>query len=356
MSVYEKKELVAQSFFQKLFKKQPKQNYMIELENKLFENENNLFAIQLSDISPLKEKYKISSKDFQYEREFLLNSYITHCLWDEHLSDDEKSQLQYLAKILDLSEDFLNKRITEEGKIIYKKKVQLVIADNKIEDSEKAELDALEKEFNISDSDSTEILGNEVSSKIQFYVDSLLAKRRISPDEEKKLNDMLSDMHVNASFSGDGITRFRKYWDIENAELVPMQSPINIQKSENMYFSATIDWYEERTRTTTISYGGIGAKFKICKGVYLRAGSIAPIRNTEEYLKFIDSGTIYFTNKRIIFMGEHGNKIIPFSKILSFTPYADGIEIDKETGKKPFFKYEDCELMGIYLARLLKDF
>ena len=39
MSVYEKKELVAQSFFQKLFKKQPKQNYMIELENKLFENE-----------------------------------------------------------------------------------------------------------------------------------------------------------------------------------------------------------------------------------------------------------------------------------------------------------------------------
>ena len=49
-------------------------------------------------------------------------------------------------------------------------------------------------------------------------------------------------------------------------------------------------------------------------------------------------------------------KQIPYSKILAFTPFADGIEIDKDTGKKPFFKYEDSELMGIYLARLLKDF
>ena len=166
---------------------------------------------------------------------------------------------------------------------------------------------------------------------------------------------MISGMHANVSFSGDGIAKFRKYWDVENADLIPLQSPINIQKSETLFFTTRIDWYEERTRTTSISYGGISTKFKICKGVYLRAGNIAPLRNTEEYLKFIDSGTIYFTNKRIIFMGNHGNKIIPFSKILSFTPYSDGIEIDKETGKKPFLKNDDCELMGIYLARLLKD-
>ena len=155
---------------------------------------------------------------------------------------------------------------------------------------------------------------------------------------------------------GDGISRFRKYWDIENAELVPIETPINLQKSESLYFTAKIEWFEERTRTTSVSYGGISTKFKICKGVYLRGGSIAPMRNTEEYLKLIDAGDIYFTNKRIIFMGQHGNKQIPYSKILAFTPFADGIEIDKDTGKKPFFKYEDSELMGIYLARLLKDF
>ena len=302
MSIYEKKNLMEQSFFQKLFKKQPKQNFIIELENTLFENEDKLLTLDISTINSLKQKYNIKSEDFTYEREFLLNRFISHCLWDEHLSDEEKKQLSYLAKLLDIPEEYLNNKIAEEGKVIYKKKVQLVISDDKIENSEKEELDSLEKEFNISESDSTEILSNEVSSKIQTYVNSLLEKRRISPDEEKKLNEMISGMHVNASFSGDGISRFRKYWDIENAELVSIETPINLQKSESLYFTAKIEWFEERTRTTSVSYGGISTKFKICKGVYLRGGSIAPMRNTEEYLKLIDNGDIYFTNKRIIFL------------------------------------------------------
>lgn len=356
MSVYEKKELTKQSFFQRVFGIHPKQNFIIELENLLSENEDNPLSIRKSNITSLKEKYKIKSKDFKYEREFLLNSYISKCLWDGHLSEEEKKQLLHLSELLDINDDYLNRKITEEGKIIYKKRVQLVISDDIIENSEKDELNSLQKEFNISEEDSTNILSSEVSSKIQTYVDSLLEKRRISPEEEKKLNEMLSGLNVTAKFTGDGIEKFRKYWDVENAELVPIESPINLQKSEVLYFSTKTDWYEERTRTTSISYGGLGTKFKICKGVYLRAGSIAPSRITEGYLKLIDSGKLYFTNKRLIFMGEHGNKLIPYSKIFSFTPFADGIEIDKETGKKPFLKSEDPELMGIYLARLLKDF
>ncbi len=355
MSVYEKKSLVEQNFFQKLFKKEPKQNFIIELENVLCDYEDKLLSLDSDVINSLKEKYKISSKEYKYEREFLLERFISHCLWDEKLSEEEKKQLSYLAKLLDISDEYLNNKITEEGKIIYKKKVQLIISDDKIEDSEYEELDTLEKDFNISENDSTEIFSNEVSSKIQTYVDSLLEKRRISPDEEKKLNEMISNMHVTVNFSGDGISKYRKYWDIENAELKPIEAPINLQKNENLYFTANIEWYEERTRTTTVSYGGVSTKFRICKGVYLRGGSIAPTRNTEEYLKFIDNGSVYLTNKRIIFMGQHGNKLIPYSKILAFTPFSDGIEIDKDTGKKPFFKIDDSELMGIYLARLLKD-
>ena len=95
MSIYEKKNLMEQSFFQKLFKKQPKQNFIIELENTLFENEDKLLTLDISTINSLKQKYNIKSKDFTYEREFLLNRFISHCLWDEHLSDEEKKQLSY---------------------------------------------------------------------------------------------------------------------------------------------------------------------------------------------------------------------------------------------------------------------
>ncbi len=45
MSIYEKKNLMEQSFFQKFFKKQPKQNFIIELENTLYENEDKLLTL-----------------------------------------------------------------------------------------------------------------------------------------------------------------------------------------------------------------------------------------------------------------------------------------------------------------------
>ncbi|MBR6154875.1 MAG: hypothetical protein IKQ43_10620 [Treponema sp.] len=356
MSVYEMKELIPQTFFQKLLKKYPKQNYLIELENLLCKNEDDVLSIKMSDVNSLKNKYKIKDKLYQYEREFLLDRFISRCLWDERLSDSEKKQLSHLANILDVSEEYMNKRVAEEGKIILRKKVKLVIADNKIENSEKEELDALEKEFNISENDYMEILSKEVSAKLQEYVNAIILKRRMSPEEEAKFNEMVAGMHVNLKLSENGLSRFRKYWEIENSDLIPIQSPINIQKGENLFFSDKIEWFEERTRTTSVSYGGIGTRFKICKGVYLRAGSIAPSRNTEQYMKLIDTGIIYFTNKRIIFMGQHSNKVIMYSKILSFTTFSNGVEIDKETGKKPFIKTKDSELMGIYLARLLKDY
>lgn len=356
MSVYEKKELIKQNFLQKIFKILPKENFLIEVQNLFSENEGDLLKIEKTIIENLKKKYKVSRKAFLREREFLLDKYLSYCLWDEHLSSEEKKVLEYLTILLSLDVKYLDKRIDEEGKNIYRKKVQFVIKDNLIEDAEKEELDTLEKEFNISEDDSTEILSNEVSRKVQTFVNNLLEKRRISPDEEKELNDMISGLHVNASFTGDGIEKFRKYWDIENAELVPIQPNINLQKNEILYYFDKINWYEERSRTKYVSYGGLSTNFRICKGVSIRAGGIAPSRETEQYMKHIDSGTVFFTNKRIIFMGNHGNKLIPFTKILSFTPYTNGIEIGKDSGKQPFFECNDSELMGIYLARLLKDF
>ena len=55
MNVYEKKQLVKPSFFQRLFKKHPKQNFIIELENILAENEDKLLSIKESEINLLKD-------------------------------------------------------------------------------------------------------------------------------------------------------------------------------------------------------------------------------------------------------------------------------------------------------------
>lgn len=355
MGIFGKRDLVKPSFFHKIFRILPKEDFIIELQNLLDNNSNDLTAITKSTVSELKAKYKISPVDFKREREYFLKQYIQHCIYDKHLSDNEKNQLEYLNDLLDLDKNLLWKQIREEGEAIYRDKVKSVIFDDKITGEEQEELDSLQKEFDISDYDSGRIRSSEVNEKIQKYVDELISQRRVSPDEEKKLNDMIKDMRANVSFLADGLEKFKNFWKIENGELEPIPSPVALQKNESLYYSARIRWYEERSRTTYVSYSGLTYRFRIAKGLSFRVGGIAPSRQTEEYMKLIDSGTAFFTNKRIIFVGEHGNKTISLSKILDIIPFSNGIEIGKDAGKKPFFRCSDPELMGIFIARLLRD-
>ena len=75
----------------------------------------------------------------------------------------------------------------------------------------------------------------------------------------------------------------------------------------------------------------------------------------EEYV-LIDTGTLYITNKRIIFTGSRNNKTISLSSILSLTPYTDGVEIEK-FGKSPILTgMEDIEIILIVLSKLLTKY
>lgn len=356
MSIYEKRSVISPSFFQKIFKIVPKINFLIELENLLAENENNIFSVNPADVENLKIKYKIKDGNFKAERQTLLEKYLVFCVSDNRLSDDEKKRLSFLCRLLGLDDDYLSSRISDFGASIYRDRVQGMISDDVFADSEREELKTLRAEFNLTDENGKDIYSEECKKKIQAYVDKLVEKRRMSPDEEKTLNDMISGLGIDTHFTDAGLSKLRHFWEIESGKLVPIDTPVNLQKNECLYYASKIEWYEERSRTTYVSYGGLTTNFRICKGVSLRAGNIAPARHSEEYMKLIDSGDVYFTNKRIVFTGTHGNKTIPWSKILDFTPYADGVEIGKDTGKKPFFKCSDVETMGLFIARLLKDF
>lgn len=73
-------------------------------------------------------------------------------------------------------------------------------------------------------------------------------------------------------------------------------------------------------------------------------------------MTLIHNGNLYLTNKRIIFTGSKKNSNIRFEKILSITPYADGVEIDKEAGKTPLLQLaEKADVFCIILERLLRE-
>jgi hypothetical protein len=150
------------------------------------------------------------------------------------------------------------------------------------------------------------------------------------------------------------LERFRLLAHIEAGQYPVIQTSVALQKGEECHFSASAEWAEMRTVTQRINYSGVTGSLRIMKGVRYRVGSISPHRITRDVLTRLDSGEFLLTSKRIIFRGHKGNKVLPYSGILGFEVYSDGLKIEKASGKPPYLIFEgDMELAATILSSRL---
>jgi len=75
---------------------------------------------------------------------------------------------------------------------------------------------------------------------------------------------------------------------------------------------------EEKTKTRYVG-GSAGVSFRVAKGVTFRTGGFrgSPIKET--YKEVTDTGNIYVTNKRVLFVGARKNVSYPINKIIDIT-------------------------------------
>lgn len=117
---------------------------------------------------------------------------------------------------------------------------------------------------------------------------------------------------------------------------------INIHSDEfvHEYASKGVDWFEEKTVTTSINYGGY--RFSSGgQGFHYTMGSLNIMKNTRTYFNHVDRGSLFITNKRIIFIGKEKkeNRTIDLDNILEFELFRNGLLIGKSNGKKPLIEF-----------------
>ena len=119
--------------------------------------------------------------------------------------------------------------------------------------------------------------------------------------------------------------------------------PFNFQKSETLaWIFQNVEYYEQKVRRERQgNYGGIS--FRVAKGVYYRTGGFRsrPLEHT--VTEHVDSGLLGVTTKHIYFSGSNKKFRIPYSRIVAFDPYSDGIGItrDSASAMPQTFKIED---------------
>lgn len=356
--IYKTAKLYQQSFFQKLFRQQPEENAIIELNNLLASKP--ILDIDILEVNDISERYRLNLISM-FPRNIVefYTAYLDSCLEDMDVSDEEIEELNHLKKILNLRDDDVNKIHKKMIGDIYQKEYDEVIKDGVISEQEKSFLEKLQNKLRLSDSIAEEISDESRRKLMDDRLQKMIEDGKISPTEESNFFEIAKNLDVKVTIDDANKTifdRLKLYWTIENAELSPIPVDLSLQKSEECYFCTTADWYELRTQTTRYNYGGPTARVKIMKGVYYRVGSIKTQPIKQDVLKLIDSGILYLTNKRIIFVGCKKNNNIRLERILSFTPYSDGVEIGKDAGKNPFLSITDnLDIFELLLSRLLRD-
>ncbi len=357
-AAFQKKESKRPSFLQRLMKTQPKENALVEINNLLAESQ--LQSITHEQIVAIGQKYKVNPiKRYSSQLNDLYRTFLEFCLTDKSLSTSELDGLRHLKNLFNLSDKKITQITNEVTSHVYRNEIERAIQDGRLNEEERTFLKKIQTDIKLPEEIANKLYQESAEKHLQSFLTNAVSDERISPEEEQEFHAIAKSLDLDVEMEEATRNLFEKYklyWQLENGDLPILDCPLNLQKSETCHFVADIDWLEQRRVTRRVNYSGPTMRIKIAKGLYWRTGSVAVRTVSEEVLKNIDSGALYVTNKRLIFMGHSGNKTIRLKSILDFTVYRNGIEIEKDSGKSPFFQFsKNVDIFAMILGRIIKD-
>ncbi|HXV62559.1 MAG TPA: hypothetical protein VEK15_17805, partial [Vicinamibacteria bacterium] len=289
----------------------------------------------------------------------MYEAYVAFAFRDRVVTEDELDTLRALQRLLLLDEALIQRAYWDPILEMYGRQVDQLIADGRLTAEGRVALSKLKTDLRIPEEQAKRVYDARTGKRVEDFVAEIIEDKKVSPEEERELHAMCESLDVKINWSGDSgetFARFRENWQLEHGQLTEIDVPINIQKKEACYAVREVEWYETRRVTKRIGYSGPTARLRIMKGVYWRVGSIGVQPVSEDVMAHIDSGTVYLTNKRIIFIGETSNKTIRLSRILDYEVYTNGITLQKDAGKSPFLEFTDRpEQFGVLLGRMINE-
>jgi hypothetical protein len=304
--------------------------------------------------------YKIKpSPSFEKERQELFGQLVDLALKDRSISADDERSLEHLRALLSLGSVTAHIVVAERAGELFKMFVGQTVSSGRLSAEGKASIDALAHDLKLSEESSKELYRQKAGDVLQAFLGSIISDQRVTPEEDRELKERAESLGFNLVLddaSRSIVDRYRRYWQIENGEIPEIRAGINLQRGERCYFTGSATWHEYRRVTRRIRYSGPTFRVRIAKGLYWRAGDLGVQRVSDDVLTIIDSGQLYLTSKRIIFVGGRKNATLALGRVLDFHPYKNGVDVEKDSGKSPFLGFsEGVDVFSMILGRLLRD-
>ncbi|WP_461139223.1 hypothetical protein [Spirosoma pomorum] len=341
---------------QRLLNQYPEENAVIELNNLLAESP--IRSITNTTIQAIEQKYGLSLlKQFKLNLEEFYAVQLNYALTDQHLSEDELDELNHLRTLLQIpsaSVEMIHARI---GEVVYRRSFEEALQDGQLSAKERLFLTELQQTISLPP-ELAETISQEVRENyLARFIDQYGADARITPEEEMHLRMISKNLGIKPDrATKQTLDRFKLYWALENIELPLVDIAVPLQKSEHCHYQVeTVQWYEERATDRRSSYTDHFVYDKVFEEIDVQSGNSTTRKERFDLLKRIDEGSLFVTNKRLIFVGVTKTSSIKLSAISNLTAYKQGIWVGKLTGKSPLLMMKrDADVVTLICRRLLR--
>jgi hypothetical protein len=176
-------------------------------------------------------------------------------------------------------------------------------------------------------------------------------------DEEQRINEFVNVMGISlnnlpAKYQDSDISRIGQASMLKQLQrgVLPQTNivaPILLGKDEVVLwcYDGVTMWQEKIKREMVGSHSGFS--FRIVKGVNYRTGGFKGHPVEHSYMDNAGTGSLYITNKHIIFHSSERSTKIPYKKIIGLNPYQDGMGVQQDgaNAKKLVFQGFDCSFV-----------
>jgi hypothetical protein len=221
----------------------------------------------------------------------------------------------------------------------FRKELEKALADGVLTDDEVSYLEAHSDELGIEQEFVNEIMREHFNTRVASIKKKVEQTHRFSPDDEAGIRKIANDMKMQLDL-GPEFKATRCLWAWENGYPIrpePMAAPILLGGNEACYLGTVAKWKQVKTIKERAGSSGFSTSVRIMEGLSYQVSTVKPEYHTREGLVDISDGTLYVTNKRVIFEGAGRTTSIPYGRLVGLQGYTDGIELKKTTGKNDFF-------------------
>lgn len=342
-------DLKEASFMDRLLRREPRENAFVEI--------NNLLAcvpilrLDREAINSCLRKYAVPHEK---ARSRLLNIYsiiLRHFLIDADLGDRELEKLHHLRHILMLDDKEVGSIHKNLVQPVFKAHVRRAISDGELTPEQKAGLEKIAERLYIPKEFARKLYINEASRFLHSVLKESISDGMLSDAEEAELKRLASNLQVELKFSENArrnLDRCRYLWRLYKGELPTVRVPVRLRPDENCSAFVGAEHFDVSSTSRPVKYSGYSATAGQ-HGIGFHSGVFQYDRVTGKVIAFVDRGTLYFTDLRLLFIGSRGRNYFLYHNLVGGTFYRNGLLIEQKRGRDQFFRFDSGDMPAIKL-------